>query len=104
MRQKDDIVTGPAPNVNPRPDGPLDFPPPDGGGGVFEHSPSISAPAHRRTKRKTAFESSRKIISKSYRSFLAQVKIKVTMGQNSKIFQNGFWTLKYIILKVEQRF
>ena len=23
--------------INPRPDGPLDFPPPDGGGGVFEH-------------------------------------------------------------------
>ena len=56
--------------LNPRPDGPLDFPPPAGGGGVFEHpTPSISAPAHRRTKRKTAFESSRKIISKSFRSF-----------------------------------
>ena len=56
---------------NPRPAGPLDFPRPAGGGG-FEHPPpppSISAPAHRRTKRKTAFESSRKIISKSFRSF-----------------------------------
>ena len=57
-------------DVNPRPAGPLDFPPPaGGGGGVFEHPPSISAPAHRRTKRKTAFESSRKIVSKSFRSF-----------------------------------
>ena len=37
-------------------------------GGV-EHPPSISAPAHRRTKQKTAFESSRKIISKSFRSY-----------------------------------
>ena len=56
-------------SVNPRPDGPLDIPPSDGGGGVFEHPPSISAPAHRRIKRKTAFESSRKIISKTFRSF-----------------------------------
>ena len=44
---------------------------------------------------------------KSFRNhfghFLAQVKIEVTRGQNSKIFQNGFWTIKYLILKVEQR-
>ena len=25
--------------INPRPAGPLDFPPPAGGGGVFEHPP-----------------------------------------------------------------
>ena len=91
--------------LNPRPAGPLDFPPPAGGGGCLNTPPpSISAPAHRRTKRKTAFESSRKIISKSFRSFLAQVKIEVTRGQNSKIFQNGFWTIKSLTLKVEQRF
>ena len=36
--------------------------------------------------------------------FLAQVKIEVTRGQNSKIFQNGFWTIKSLILMVEQRF
>ena len=71
---------------------------------MFEHPPSISAPAHCRTKRKTAFESSRKIISKSFRSFLAQVKIEVTRGQNCKIFQNGFWTIKSLFLKLEQRF
>ena len=35
---------------------------------------------------------------------LAQVKIEVTRGQNSKIFQNGFWTITYLILKAEQRF
>ena len=40
-----------------------------GGGGCLNTPPSISAPAHRRTKRKTVFESSRKIISKSFRSF-----------------------------------
>ena len=55
--------------LNPRPDGPLDFPPPAGGGGGLNTHPSISAPAHRRTKQKTAFESSRRIISKSFRSF-----------------------------------
>ena len=73
---------------------------------MFEHPPSISAPAHRRTKRKTAFESSQRIISKSMISviFLAQVKIEVNRGQNSKIFQNGFWTIQTLILKVEQQF
>ena len=44
---------------------------------------------------------------KSFRNhfghFLAQVKIEVTRGQNSKIFQNGFSTIKSLILKVEQR-
>ena len=45
---------------------------------------------------------------KSFRNhfghFLAQFKIEVTRSQNSKIFQNGFWTIKSLILKVEQRF
>ena len=39
-----------------------------------------------------------------YGHFLAQVKIEVTSGQDSKIFQNGFSTTKSLILKVEQRF
>ena len=55
--------------LNPRPAGPLDFPPPAGGGGAFKRPPMISAPGHRREKRKAAFESSRKIILKSFRSF-----------------------------------
>ena len=45
---------------------------------------------------------------KSFRNhfghFLPQVKIEVSRGQNSKIFQNDFWTIKSLILKVEQRF
>ena len=57
--------------LNPRPDGPLDFPPPDGGCLNTPPPPSISAPAHRRTKRKTAFEISGKIILKLLRSFLS---------------------------------
>ena len=44
---------------------------------------------------------------KSFRNhfghFLAQVKIEVTRGQNSKIFLNAFSTIKSFILKVEQR-
>ena len=44
---------------------------------------------------------------KSFRNhfghFLAQVKIVVSRGQNSKIFRNGFSTIKSLILKIEQR-
>ena len=73
-------------SFNPRPAGPLDFPPPaGGGGGVWTPPPSISAPAHRRTKRKTAFESSRKIISKSYRSFFGSGQ---NWGHQGSKFQN----------------
>ena len=55
--------------VNPRPAGPLDFPPPAGGGAFERPLPMISAPGSRREKQKAAFESSRKIISKSFWSF-----------------------------------
>ena len=65
--------------------------------------PSISAPAHRRTKRKTAFESSRKIISKSFRSFFGSGQNWGHQGSKFQIFPNGFWTIKSLILKVEQR-
>ena len=47
--------------------------------------PSISAPAHRRTKRKTAFESSRKIISKSLQSFFGSGQ---NWGHQGSKFQN----------------
>ena len=66
-------------------------------GGRLNAPPMISAPGRRREKRKAAFESSRKIISKSFRSFLAQVKIGVSRGQNSKIFQNGCYNIKSLI-------
>ena len=45
-----------------------------------------------------------KLFRNHFGHFLAQVKIEVTRGQNSKIFRNGFWTIKSLILKVEQRF
>ena len=91
--------------LNPRPDGPLDFPPP--AGGVFEHPPP---PRLSRLLRIVEQHGKRrsKAREKSFRNlfghFLAQVKIEVTRGQNSKIFQNGFWSIKSLILKVEQRF
>ena len=75
-----------------------------GGGRLNAPPPMISAPGRRREKQKAAFQSSRKIFSKSFRHFLAQVKIEVSRGQNSKIFQNGFSTIKSLNLKLEQRF
>ena len=90
--------------INPRPAGPLDFPPPaGGGGGVWTPSPwSRLLVAVEKNKRKRS-----KAREKSFRNhfghFLAQVKIEVTRGQNSKIFQNSFSTIKSLILKVEQR-
>ena len=39
------------------------------GGGRLNAPPMISAPGHRREKQKAAFESWRKIISKSFRSY-----------------------------------
>ena len=91
--------------VNPRPAGPLDFPRPAGGGGCLNTPPRLSrllSIVEQNGKRRS------KAREKSFRNhfghFLAQVKIDVTRGQNSKIFQNGFWTIKSLILKVEQRF
>ena len=45
-----------------------------------------------------------KLFRNNFGHFLPQVKIEVTRGQNSKIFQNGFWTIKSLLLKIEQRF
>ena len=92
-------------HFNPRPAGPLDFPPSAAAwGGRLNAHLMISAPGRRRKKQKAAFE---RALEKSFWNhfghFLAQVKIDVTRGQNSKIFQNGFSTIKSLILKVEQR-
>ena len=92
-------------SFNPRPAGPLDFPPPAGGGGGGR----LNAPPWSRLL--VAVEKNErqrsKAREKSFRNhfghFLAQVKIEVTRGQNSKFFQNGFLIIKSLILKVEQR-
>ena len=90
--------------VNPRPAGPLDFPPPAAGGGTFERPPPLSRLLVTVEKNERQLS---KACEKSFRNhfghFLAQVKIEVTRGQNSKIFQNGFLTIKSLIFKVEQR-
>ena len=91
-------------SFNPRPAGPLDFPPPAGGGGGVWTPPPWSRllVAVEKNERQRS-----KAREKSFRNhfghFLAQVKIGVSRGQNSKIFQNGFSTIKSLILKIEQR-
>ena len=74
-----------------------------GGGGVWKPPPwSRLLVAVEKNERQRS-----KAREKSFRNhldhFLAQVKIGVSRGQNSKIFQNGFSTIKSLILKIEQR-
>ena len=87
---------------NPRPAGPLDFPPPAGGGRLNAPPWSRLLVAVEKNERQRS-----KAREKSFRNhfghFLAQVKIAVSRGQNSKFFQNGFSTIKSLILKIEQR-
>ena len=91
--------------VNPRPAGPLDFPrPAGGGGGVFEHPPVYLGSCASEQNGKRRSKAREKSFRNHFGHFLAQVKIEVTRGQNSKIFQNGFWMIKSLIVKVEQRF
>ena len=84
---------------NPRPAGPLDFPPPAGGGGAFECPPMISAPGRRREKRKAAFESSRKIISKSFRSFFGSGQNWSLQGSKFQNFPKRFFDNKIFNFK-----
>ena len=89
--------------LNPRPAGPLDFPPPAGGGGVWTPPPwsrLLVAVGKNERQRSKAREKS---FRNHFGHFLSQVKIAVSRGQNSKIFQNGFSTIKSLILKIEQR-
>ena len=92
-------------SVIPRPAGPLDFPPPAGGGGgrLNAPPPMISAPGRRREKRKAEFESSRKIISKSFRSFFGSGQNWGHQGSKFQKFSKCFSTIKSLILMVEQR-
>ena len=80
--------------LNPRPAGPLDFPPPAGGGGRLNAPPMISAPGRRREKRKAAFESSRKIISKSFRSFFGSGQNWGLQGSKFQNFPKRFFDNK----------
>ena len=62
-----------------------------GGGSAFERPPMISAPGRRREKRKAAFESSRKIISKSFRSFFGSGQNWGLQGSKFKKFPKRFF-------------
>ena len=77
-------------SFNPRPTGPLDFPPP--AGERFLNASMISAPMRGREKLKKSFESSAKIISKFLRSFLALVKIEVTRDKKCQISQKSAYS------------
>ena len=85
--------------INPRPAGPLDFPPPAGGGGAFERPPMISAPGRRREKQKAAFESSRKIISKSFWSFFGSGQNWGHQGSKFQTFRKRFFDNKIVNFK-----
>ena len=90
-------------SINPRPAGPLDFPPPAGGGGRLNAPPwSRLLVAVEKNERQRS-----KAREKSFRNhfghFFTQVKIGVSRGQNSKIFLNGFSKIKSLLLKIEQR-
>ena len=62
-----------------------------GGGGAFERPPhDRSAPGRRREKRKAAFESSRKIISKSFLSFFLRSKLRSPRVKISKFSKRFF--------------
>ena len=74
-----------------------------GGGGRLNAPPMISAPGRRREKRKAAFESSRKIISKSFRSFFGSGQNWGLQGSKFQNFPKRFSTIKSLILKIEQR-
>ena len=74
------------------------------GGGAFERPPPwsrllVGVEKNERQRSKAREKSFRN----HFGHFLAQVKIGVSRGQNSKIFQNGFSTIKSLILKIEQR-
>ena len=74
-----------------------------GGGGVWTPPPwsrLLVAVAKNERQRSKAREKS---FRNHFGHFLAQVKIGVSRGQNSKIFQTGFSTIKSLILKIEQR-
>ena len=59
----------------------------EGGGGVFELSPSTSAPIGHREKRKKAFESSSKMITKVFRSIFRLCQNCDPMAKKLRIFR-----------------
>ena len=73
-----------------------------GGGGVWTPPWSRLLVAVEKKERQRS-KAREKPFRNHFDHFLARVKIEVTRGQNSKIFQNGFSTTKSLLLTVEQR-
>ena len=69
------------------------------GGGRLNAPPMISAPGRRREKRKAAFESSRKIISKSFRSFFCSGQNWALQGSKFQNFPKRFFDNKIFNFK-----
>ena len=73
-------------SVNPRPAGPLDFPPPAGGrGGGRSNAPPLSrllVVVEKNERRRS--KAREKSFRNDFGNFFAQVIIEITMGQNSK--------------------
>ena len=65
-----------------------------GGGRLHAPPPMISAPGRRREKRKAAFESSRKIILKSFRSFFGSGQNWGLQGSKFQKFPKRFFDNK----------
>ena len=65
--------------------------------------PSISAPAHRRTKRKTAIKLAKNHFEIISIIFWLRSKLR-SPGVTIPKFPPRFWTIKSLFLKVEQRF
>ena len=91
-----------SPHLNPRPAGPLDFPPPMGGGGRLNAPPPFCLVAVEKNERQRS-KASEKSFRNHFGHFMAQVKIGVPGVKIPKISQNGFSTMKSLILKIEQR-
>ena len=70
-----------------------------GGGRLNAPPPMISAPGRRREKRKAAFESSRKIISKSFRSFFGSGQNWGLQGSKFQNFPKRFFDNKIFNFK-----
>ena len=69
------------------------------GGGAFERPPMISAPGRHIEKQKAAFESSRKIISKSFRSFFGSGQNWSLQGSKFQNFPKRFFDTKIFNFK-----
>ena len=75
-----------------------------GGGGVWTPPPWSRLLVAVEKNERQRWKAREKSFWNHFGHFLSQVKIEASRGPTSKIFQNGFSTIKSIILKAKQRF